>query len=122
MGDLGNVLANEQGHVKTTIVDSIVQLIGPNSIIGRAVVIDANADEKVGGWVVLVRVLFSFASVFVCSAPLTAEFECVACLIRWFMRACVPPSGGVAFWLVPQGGGEEKSGPGVAAGVIGIAK
>lgn len=44
MGDLGNVIADENGNVKTTIVCNI-SLIGQYSIIGRALMLHANVDD-----------------------------------------------------------------------------
>ncbi|KOS20871.1 Superoxide dismutase [Escovopsis weberi] len=45
VGDLGNVETDAQGIAKGTIVDEQVQLIGPNSVIGRTVVIHAGTDD-----------------------------------------------------------------------------
>ncbi|KAJ6796186.1 superoxide dismutase [Cu-Zn] 2 [Iris pallida] len=44
-GDLGNVKAEEDGTATFTIVDSQIPLTGPNSIIGRAVVVHADPDD-----------------------------------------------------------------------------
>ncbi|XP_058082034.1 superoxide dismutase [Cu-Zn] 1-like isoform X3 [Magnolia sinica] len=44
-GDLGNVTAGEDGTATFTIVDSQIPLTGPNSIIGRAVVVHADPDD-----------------------------------------------------------------------------
>ncbi|KAJ6848588.1 superoxide dismutase [Cu-Zn] 2-like [Iris pallida] len=44
-GDLGNVKAEEDGTATFTIVDSQIPLSGPNSIIGRAVVVHADPDD-----------------------------------------------------------------------------
>ena len=38
-GDLGNVTAGEDGVAKIDITDSQIPLIGPNSVIGRTVVV-----------------------------------------------------------------------------------
>jgi Cu-Zn family superoxide dismutase len=45
VGDLGNITAGEDGIVRENLVDSIIALNGPNSIIGRAVVIHAKQDD-----------------------------------------------------------------------------
>jgi len=45
VGDLGNVIAVGDGVVDNKIVDSMIQLRGPYSIIGRAVVIHAGEDD-----------------------------------------------------------------------------
>ncbi|CAI5493341.1 unnamed protein product [Closterium sp. Naga37s-1] len=44
-GDLGNVVADESGVAEFTITDSQIPLSGPNSIIGRAVVVHADTDD-----------------------------------------------------------------------------
>lgn len=45
MGDLGNVLADENGIVRDTFTDHLISLMGQNSIIGRAVVTHAGVDD-----------------------------------------------------------------------------
>lgn len=45
MGDLGNVVADDQGVVRDTFSDHLISLMGPNSIVGRAVVTHAGADD-----------------------------------------------------------------------------
>ena len=42
---MGNVEANDQHKVETTITDSLIKLIGPTSIIGRTVVLHENVDD-----------------------------------------------------------------------------
>jgi len=44
-GDLGNVEADKSGHARLEITDKKLTLEGPNSIIGRAVVVHAQADD-----------------------------------------------------------------------------
>ncbi|XP_006002003.1 superoxide dismutase [Cu-Zn] [Latimeria chalumnae] len=44
-GDLGNVLANDQGIAEFTIVDQQISLTGPSSIIGRTMVIHEKEDD-----------------------------------------------------------------------------
>ena len=44
-GDLGNVTANAEGIVAGTVVDSVLTLAGPTSVIGHAVVVHAGADD-----------------------------------------------------------------------------
>uniref|UniRef100_A0A6I9SD65 Superoxide dismutase [Cu-Zn] n=1 Tax=Elaeis guineensis var. tenera TaxID=51953 RepID=A0A6I9SD65_ELAGV len=44
-GDLGNVTAGEDGTVNFSIIDKQIPLSGPNSIIGRAVVVHADPDD-----------------------------------------------------------------------------
>ncbi|KAL5983941.1 cysteine desulfurase Selenocysteine lyase [Asimina triloba] len=44
-GDLGNVTAGDDGTVTFTKIDSQIPLSGPNSIIGRAVVVHADPDD-----------------------------------------------------------------------------
>lgn len=45
VGDLGNIEANNKGMATLTTVDIHLQLSGPNSIIGRAVVIHGGEDD-----------------------------------------------------------------------------
>ncbi|MDY0038784.1 MAG: superoxide dismutase family protein [Desulforhabdus sp.] len=44
-GDLGNVIANDQGKAHYEWIDPVVSLTGPHSIIGRAVVVHADEDD-----------------------------------------------------------------------------
>lgn len=44
-GDLGNVTASEDGVAEFSISDSQIPLCGPNSVIGRAVVVHADPDD-----------------------------------------------------------------------------
>ncbi|MCI10252.1 superoxide dismutase, partial [Trifolium medium] len=44
-GDLGNINVGDDGTVSFTITDSQIPLTGPNSIIGRAVVVHADPDD-----------------------------------------------------------------------------
>ncbi len=45
VGDLGNIDANDQGTATIDMNDSVIKLIGPNSIIGRSIIVHAKADE-----------------------------------------------------------------------------
>nr|CAE46443.1 superoxide dismutase [Mytilus edulis] len=51
VGDLGNVLANADGKAEIKITDTKLSLTGPQSIIGRTVVVHADIDDlgKGGG-------------------------------------------------------------------------
>ncbi|GAB2287372.1 cysteine desulfurase Selenocysteine lyase [Dionaea muscipula] len=44
-GDLGNVTVGDDGTATFTITDNHIPLTGPNSIIGRAVVVHADPDD-----------------------------------------------------------------------------
>ncbi|CAK8680273.1 unnamed protein product [Clavelina lepadiformis] len=44
-GDLGNVMADESGKAEVNVTDNLVTLTGPNSVIGRAVVVHADEDD-----------------------------------------------------------------------------
>lgn len=46
-GDMGNVVANENGMAKLEYVDKKMQLNGPHSIIGRAVIIHEKQDDLI---------------------------------------------------------------------------
>ncbi|MFG0288827.1 MAG: superoxide dismutase family protein [Rhodopirellula sp. JB044] len=45
VGDLGNIEANEDGVAKIDITDEVISLDGPNSIIGRSVMIHEGEDQ-----------------------------------------------------------------------------
>jgi superoxide dismutase, Cu-Zn family len=45
VGDLGNLEADASGHATVSFVDRQLQLSGPHSIIGRAVIIHGKADD-----------------------------------------------------------------------------
>ncbi|KAI9099294.1 copper-zinc superoxide dismutase [Phlyctochytrium arcticum] len=45
VGDLGNLTAGADGNVKVELEDSHIKLIGPQSIIGRTVVVHAGEDD-----------------------------------------------------------------------------
>ena len=44
-GDLGNIKANEEGRATIRLEDSQLKLSGPHSIIGRALIVHAKADD-----------------------------------------------------------------------------
>jgi len=44
-GDLGNIIADEKGMATLEWVDPVMHLSGPNSIIGRAVIVHTNPDD-----------------------------------------------------------------------------
>jgi len=46
VGDLGNIIVDENGAASVEIEDSMVQLLGPHSVIGRSVVIYAGEDDR----------------------------------------------------------------------------
>jgi Cu-Zn family superoxide dismutase len=45
VGDLGNVLADENGIANLDMVDPLIQISGPNSIVGRSVIVHADPDD-----------------------------------------------------------------------------
>lgn len=45
VGDLGNVTADDAGKAAVNISDSQVTLVGPQSVIGRTMVIHADIDD-----------------------------------------------------------------------------
>ncbi|KAK2160390.1 hypothetical protein LSH36_134g02011 [Paralvinella palmiformis] len=44
-GDLGNVIAGDDGKAVINITDSLVKLTGPNSVIGRTLVVHVGVDD-----------------------------------------------------------------------------
>lgn len=44
-GDLGNIIAGENGEANVDLIDTLIPLSGPNSIIGRAIVVHAGEDD-----------------------------------------------------------------------------
>ncbi len=44
-GDLGNLTADANGHATLNYIDTVITLNGPTSIIGRGVVVHADADD-----------------------------------------------------------------------------
>jgi superoxide dismutase, Cu-Zn family len=46
VGDLGNIVADEQGVAVVDITDTTVQLLGPHSVIGRSILIAAGEDDQ----------------------------------------------------------------------------
>ncbi|XP_057333058.1 uncharacterized protein LOC130672467 [Microplitis mediator] len=45
VGDLGNIVANAYGVAKIYIVDRVISLTGPYSILGRAIVVHSGEDD-----------------------------------------------------------------------------
>ncbi|MCK5941512.1 MAG: superoxide dismutase family protein [Planctomycetes bacterium] len=45
VGDLGNIEANEEGVAKVDITDRLIALHGAHSVLGRAIVVHADADD-----------------------------------------------------------------------------
>jgi Cu-Zn family superoxide dismutase len=45
VGDLGNIEADDSGVAKFNMKDSVIKLSGPNSILGRAVIVHAKPDD-----------------------------------------------------------------------------
>jgi Cu-Zn family superoxide dismutase len=45
VGDVGNVVADASGAVKLSFEEPVITLSGPNSIVGRSVVVHATADD-----------------------------------------------------------------------------
>jgi Cu-Zn family superoxide dismutase len=44
-GDMGNIVADANGHAHLDYVDHVIKLTGPNSIIGRAIVVHEKEDD-----------------------------------------------------------------------------
>lgn len=45
VGDLGNITANDEGVAKVDITDSVISLRGPQSVIGRSIMVHADPDD-----------------------------------------------------------------------------
>lgn len=45
VGDLGNIESNAKGHAKGRFSDTLVQLLGPQSVIGRSIVVHGGTDD-----------------------------------------------------------------------------
>ncbi len=45
MGDLGNLFADRHGVAEMCIVDRMVSLFGPHSVLGRSIVVHKNIDD-----------------------------------------------------------------------------
>jgi Cu-Zn family superoxide dismutase len=45
LGDLGNVVANENGLAKFDFTDRLIKLSGYNSVVGRALVVHGDQDD-----------------------------------------------------------------------------
>lgn len=44
-GDLGNIVADEKGRAKYDRIDKDITLNGPNTIVGRSIIVHANEDD-----------------------------------------------------------------------------
>ncbi|MBA2728913.1 MAG: superoxide dismutase family protein [Parachlamydiaceae bacterium] len=47
VGDLGNVVADEEGHAHYERIDHLIKLDGHHSIMGRSIAVHANADDYI---------------------------------------------------------------------------
>jgi len=45
VGDLGNITTDGQGSSKGSVEDSLIKLIGPESVLGRTIVVHAGTDD-----------------------------------------------------------------------------
>ena len=45
VGDLGNFKTDDHGHSHGSITDSLVKLIGPESVLGRTIVVHSGTDD-----------------------------------------------------------------------------
>lgn len=73
-GDLGNVTVGEDGCAKFTIVDKQIPLIGSQSIIGRAVVVHADADDLGKGGHELSKTTGNAGGRVACGKPICVSF------------------------------------------------
>jgi len=65
VGDLGNVTANAEGNVEVEFEDHQLSLAGPNSILGRTIVVHADQDDLGKGLlsnaIIIPITIFSFS-------------------------------------------------------------
>ncbi len=47
VGDLGNLVADDNGHAHYERIDALISFEGPNSILGKSIIIHADADDYV---------------------------------------------------------------------------
>ncbi|KAH0254916.1 hypothetical protein KCU71_g22255, partial [Aureobasidium melanogenum] len=45
VGDLGNFKTDAQGNSKGSVTDKLIKLIGPESVLGRTIVVHAGTDD-----------------------------------------------------------------------------
>ncbi|XP_022999146.1 superoxide dismutase [Cu-Zn] 1-like isoform X1 [Cucurbita maxima] len=45
VGDLGNLVAGDDGTATFSIIDKQISLVGPNSVLGRSIVVHADPDD-----------------------------------------------------------------------------
>ena len=45
MGDLGNFKTDGQGNAQGSVQDKLIKLIGPESVLGRTIVVHAGTDD-----------------------------------------------------------------------------
>ncbi|KAJ1952006.1 Superoxide dismutase [Cu-Zn] [Dispira parvispora] len=45
VGDLGNVVVNDNGIATVSLEDSVISLTGPHSIVGRTIIVHADEDD-----------------------------------------------------------------------------
>jgi len=45
VGDLGNFKTDGQGNAKGSVTDKLIKLIGPESVLGRTIVVHAGTDD-----------------------------------------------------------------------------
>jgi len=45
VGDLGNIKTDAQGNAKSSVTDKLIKLIGPESILGRTIVVHSGTDD-----------------------------------------------------------------------------
>ncbi|CAN4123269.1 unnamed protein product [Withania somnifera] len=72
-GDLGNITVGEDGTASFTITDKQIPLSGPQSIIGRAVVVHADPDDLGKGQIIAVSKSSGKEGVFLCIIRTTLQ-------------------------------------------------
>ena len=45
VGDLGNFKTDSEGNAKGSVTDKLIKLIGPESVLGRTIVVHAGTDD-----------------------------------------------------------------------------
>ncbi|THG15433.1 hypothetical protein TEA_020912 [Camellia sinensis var. sinensis] len=104
-GDLGNVTVGGNGTANFTIVDKQIPLCGPNSIIGRAVVVHADPDDL--GKAILISIVGGFSYSQYC---INQHTSFVISMIHQIRSASIPLASSPTEGVSSAGGEEQRYG------------